>query len=238
MLLPRARVAPSSSSQTRACLRRIVRRRGRSSWRTHSAGIREMATIVSYRWSIACRPSCIRLGPHDPIRRHIAGAMASARRVDAAVAFVTRAGVDLAHREIDTSRCDVRIVSALRWPTNIKAVAELATRWPNAVWIHLAGDSPREVRATSIKCTRRRLLSKVRVTRSQAFVGSHNWTFAALDGSNLEATVEVSCRNLGFVRAAIFAHIDACVAESEPFDPSQVGCVSRDSTSFTSRAAA
>ena len=104
-------------------------------------------------------------GPHDPVRRHIAGAMANARRVDAAVAFVTRAGVDLAHREIDTSRCDVRIVTSVRWPTNIKAVAELATRWPNAIWIHLAGHYPQEKSGDKDQSIRRRPLSKARVTR-------------------------------------------------------------------------
>ena len=116
--------------------------------------------------------------------------MAKARRVDAAVAFVTRAGVDLAHREIDTSRCDVCIVTSVRWPTDIRAVAELAIRWPNAVWIHLAGDSPHEKFGDKYQ-----MHSKAIAIEGQGeftgFVGSHNWTFAALDGLNLEATVEV-----------------------------------------------
>jgi hypothetical protein len=54
------------------------------------------------------------------------------------------------------------------------------------------------------------------------FVGSHNWTFAALDGLNLEATVEVSCRTSESFALDLRSHIDACVAEAEPFDPNQV----------------
>ena len=161
-------------------------------------------------------------GPHDPIRRHIAGAMANARRVDAAVAFVTRAGVDLAHREIDTSRCDVRIVTSVRWPTNIKAVAELATRWPNAIWIHLAGDSPHEKFGDKYQMHSKVIAIEGQGDAFTGFVGSHNWTFAALDGPNLEATVEVSCRTTDSFAGDLRSHIDACVAEAEPFDLGQV----------------
>ena len=161
-------------------------------------------------------------GPHDPIRRHIAGAMANARRVDAAVAFVTRAGVDLAHREIDTSRCDVRIVTSVRWPTNIKAVAELATRWPNAIWIHLAGDSPHEKFGDKYQRHSKAIAIEGQGDAFTGFVGSHNRTFAALDGLNLEATVEVSCRTTDSFAIDLRSHLEACVAEAEPFDPGQV----------------
>jgi hypothetical protein len=148
--------------------------------------------------------------------------MANARRVDAAVAFVTRAGVDLAHREIDTSRCEVRIVTSVRWPTNIKAVAELATRWPNTVWIHLAGNSPQEKSGDKYQMHSKVIAIEGQGDAFTAFVGSHNWTFTALDGLNLEATVEVSCRTSDSFANDLRLHIDACVAESEPFDTSQV----------------
>jgi hypothetical protein len=97
--------------------------------------------------------------------------------------------VDLAHREIDTSRCDVRIVTSVRWPTNIKAVAELATRWPNAIWIHLAGDSPHEKFGDKYQMHSKVIAIEGQGDAFTGFVGSHNWTFAALDGPNLEATV-------------------------------------------------
>jgi HKD family nuclease len=161
-------------------------------------------------------------GPHDPIRQHIVRAIASAKRVDAAVAFVTRAGVDLAHREIDTSRCGVRIVTSVRWPTNIKAVAELATRWPHAIWIHLAGDSPQEKSGDKYQMHSKAIAIEGPADAFTAFVGSHNWTFAALDGLNLEATVEVSCHTSDPFAVDLRSHIEACVGESEPFDPSQV----------------
>jgi len=148
--------------------------------------------------------------------------MASARRVEAAVAFVTRAGVDLAHREIDTSRCDVRIVTSVRWPTNIKAVAELTTRWPNAVWIHLAGNSPQEKSGDKYQMHSKTIAIEGPNGSFTGFVGSHNWTFTALDGLNLEATVEVSCHTSDSFAIDLRSHIEACIAESEPFDPNQV----------------
>lgn len=161
-------------------------------------------------------------GPHNPIRRHITAALAQAKRVDAAVAFVTRAGVDLAHREIDTSRCGVRIVTSVRWPTDIKAVAELATRWPNAIWIHLAGNSPHEKFGDKYQMHSKAIAIQGEGDTFTGFVGSHNWTFAALDGLNLEATVEVSCRTSDTFAIDLQAHIGACIAESELFDPEQV----------------
>lgn len=160
--------------------------------------------------------------PHDPIRGHIAQALATAKRVDAAVAFITRAGVDFAHRHIDTSHCELRIVTSVRWPTNIRAVAELATRWPNAVWIHLAGNSPHEKLGDKYQMHSKAIAIEDADEAFTGFVGSHNWTFAALDGLNLEATVEVSCRASEPFATDLRGHIDACVGESEPFDPSQV----------------
>jgi PLD-like domain len=148
--------------------------------------------------------------------------MANAKRVEAAVAFVTRAGVDLAHREIDTSRCDVRIVTSVRWPTNIKAVAELASRWPNAVWIHLAGNSPQERSGDKYQMHSKAIAIDGQNDSFTGFVGSHNWTFTALDGLNLEATVEVSCHTSDSFAIDLRSHVEACVAESEPFDPNQV----------------
>jgi hypothetical protein len=148
--------------------------------------------------------------------------MAKAQRVEAAVAFITRAGVDLAHREIDTSRCDVRIVTSVRWPTDIRAVAELAIRWPNAVWIHLAGDSPHEKFGDKYQMHSKAIAIEGNDNAFTGFVGSHNWTFAALDGLNLEATVEVSSRTSDAFAIDLRAHIGSCIEEAEPFDPNQV----------------
>jgi hypothetical protein len=134
---------------------------------------------------------------------------------------MTRAGVDFAH-QIDTSRCDVRIVTSVRWPTNIRAVAELATRWPSAIWIHLAGDSPHEKSGDKYQMHSKAVAIEGQNAEFTGFVGSHNWTFAALDGLNLEATVEVSCRTSEPFANDLRMHIDACIAESDPFDPTQV----------------
>ncbi len=159
---------------------------------------------------------------HAQIRDAIAAALKHATRVDAAIAFITAAGADFAHRAIDTSHTDLRLVTSVRWPTDIRAVAALATRWPGAVWIHLGGYAPQEKGGDRYQMHSKALAVTGPGPWFTGFVGSANWTFTALEGVNLEATVEVRCDADDRFAADLRAHVDACVAESDPFDPSQV----------------
>lgn len=162
-------------------------------------------------------------GPHDPIRRHLAAAIAQATRADAAVAFITRAGVDFLLHEIESHpTIRFRIVTSVRWPTNIRAVGELATRWPDSVWIHLAGDSPHEKAGDRYQMHSKAMAVETTDDRIIGFVGSHNWTFSALDGVNLEASVEVSCQPSDAFARDLRAHIEACAAEAEPFEAEHI----------------
>ena len=88
-------------------------------------------------------------------------------------------------------------------------------------------DSPRRLRAAGEGGDRYQMHSKALAVTGPGswftgFVGSANWTFTALEGVNLEATVEVRCDADDRFAADLRAHVDACIAESDPFDPSQV----------------
>jgi hypothetical protein len=159
---------------------------------------------------------------HAQIRDAIAAALKRATRVDAAIAFITAAGADFAHRSIDTAHTELRLVTSVRWPTDIRAVATLATRWPGAVSIHLGGYAPQEKGGDRYQMHSKALAVTGPGSWFTGFVGSHNWTFTALEGVNVEATVEVRCDADDRFAADLRAHVDACIGEADPFDPSLV----------------
>ncbi len=130
---------------------------------------------------------------HAQIRDAIAAALKHATRVDAAIAFITAAGADFAYRSIDIAHTDLRLVTSVRCPTDIRAVATIATRWPGAVWIHVGGYAPQEKGGDRYQMHSKALAVTGPGPWFTGFVGSANWTFTALEGVNLEATVEVRC---------------------------------------------
>lgn len=160
-------------------------------------------------------------GPHQPLRPRLTQALRESVHVQAAVAFVTKAGVDLVQDAVPNT-VPMRLVASVRWPTDLDALSTLAQRRPNSIWLHLAGADPEEVSADKYQMHSKALLLKYDGPAFRAFVGSHNLTSAALDGINLEATIEVETQSeQGFV-ADLQSHLDACFEESEPFDPAKL----------------
>lgn len=159
--------------------------------------------------------------PHGGLRRQLVGAIRGADHFDAAVAFVTQAGFDFLRDALKPQRPSFRIVASIRWPTDIRAMAELATEFPGSTWIHLAGNGPQEKSGDKYQMHSKAVAIERR-NDFVGFVGSHNWTFTALDGLNLEATVEVSCASTDSFASELRAHLEACIQESEPFDASQI----------------
>ena len=158
--------------------------------------------------------------PQRDFRPALAAALRTATSLDVAAAFVTQAGVDLFAdqlRRLPPDRC--RLSVSVQFPTDLKALCQLSGPLGDNLHIHLGGDRPEEKSGRSSPLMHSKVVW-VGAAAGQViiFVGSHNWTFTALDGLNMEASVRVECReDEAFTRTAK-AHLDACFAAGVRFD--------------------
>lgn len=160
---------------------------------------------------------------HQPITSDLSACIQLAHRVDIAMAFMTRHGVDFLSKAIERSVPDTwRLVVSVRWPTDLEAIAELAERYPSSIWIHLGGLSPEERKAERYQLHSKIIKTEDGVGNVDLFIGSHNWTAMALEGVNIEVSAHIECsaRDLPAIDGA--RHIEECVRESEQFIPERL----------------
>jgi len=159
--------------------------------------------------------------PRSPFSEDLIDAWSKGRYTDAAVAFLTKGGVDffinkcLDHQ--DYTRC--RLCFTVQWPTDLDSVARLSPILGPNLRIHLGAKTPFES-GTDLTPM---MHSKVIITdygndKCTAFVGSHNWTSNALNGVNCEASVRVDCGSGSSFAIDLRKHLDECAAHCVPFD--------------------
>ena len=93
---------------------------------------------------------------------------------------------------------------------------------PGQVWIDTGYKQPQELRAERGQFHTKLVLAELHDDQRVLIVGSHNWTQNALEGHNLEAGVIFHCREQDPVVQKAREHIEACIAESQPFDAAQM----------------
>ncbi|MDY3554239.1 hypothetical protein R5W24_003358 [Gemmata sp. JC717] len=165
--------------------------------------------------------------PQDRFRPVIQEAVDRGTDIDVAVAFMTKAGVDLFTRwvrALDPARC--RLCVSVQFPTNIDALRDLSGLLGDRLFIHLGSKKPEEIAVG--KSTLSPLLHSkiIWIAHGQEtvsiFVGSHNWTSKALDGANFEASTLLVCEPNEQFSQDVKAHLDACVHASEVFNPADI----------------
>lgn len=155
--------------------------------------------------------------PHGQARPELDQILSSGTdRIMIACAFCTGAGAAIIERHLPRLRKpgSCLVVSA-ECPTDVAAVNALAEAAPGAVWLHETDRRPYEKKVGSA-------LMHSKVFYSEAgeqcwlWVGSHNLTGSATQGSNLEAAVLLAGHPWERVFVAAREHIEACRAEARP----------------------
>lgn len=167
--------------------------------------------------------------PHAPFRDSLGNSLQSACSLDAAIAFVTKGGVKFvlerflqkaSANELQTSRLCVSV----HWPTDLDALCRLSPYLKDRLRLYLGPQTPQETRGHSPLMHSKVVLSEQSDGRLDIFVGSHNWTGAALDGVNFEASVHLLCDEASPFAASIRKHLDACSNDKDcvAFDPANL----------------
>ena len=132
--------------------------------------------------------------PHEPLGPRLAAVIEGASRVRAAVAFMTGEGVNWVSKALAKNPgVDFKLLVSVRWPTNLAALAKLAEKRPDSVWLHLCGVLPKEVDGEVYQFHPKLLVAERADGAADVVVGSHNWTGMALHGLNQEASMHVRC---------------------------------------------
>lgn len=161
--------------------------------------------------------------PHAAMAERMRSLLATARRIDAAVAFVTSRGTAVLRELLEGSNPpDVRLVVSVRFPTNLTNLRNLALKLPGRVWIHTGYREPHEPEADRGQFHSKLVVADLDGDERIVIVGSHNWTSCALYGDNLEAGVILHCREADDAVQSARRHIEACLAESQRFDPNEL----------------
>lgn len=161
--------------------------------------------------------------PHSAFEPKLRSLVASATRLDAAIAFVTPGGTAVLREFLRRAEPgSARLVASVRYPTNILHLADLAERMPDNVFIHTGFKTPEEEKADRGQFHSKIALIEYPDERRCIVVGSHNWTENALAGHNLEAATIIHCEASDPIVEQVRTHIEMCVHRSEPFDPSRV----------------
>lgn len=146
-----------------------------------------------------------------------------ARRVEAAIAFVSAYGVE---RWLELLQApeppEARLVVSVRFPTQLAALCRLEPRMAGNLFIHTGYDEPLEKYADRGQLHSKVVLIDYGNGECAAVVGSHNWTEYGLRGVNLEAGVVIHCGSSEPIARQIRQHIDECAARSERFDPKRL----------------
>jgi HKD family nuclease len=173
-------------------------------------------------------PSSITFWHSDPRRRFravVEGDLQTATDLDVAVAFMTEAGVDFLlgclGGSISAAQCRVSV--SVHFPTDLKALRRLSARLGEQLHIHLGSQTPKEKSSKSSPLLHSKVVWIGRVSGATTiFIGSHNWTSAALDGANMEASIRVECKSNEPFAQEVRAHLDACFDAGVRFNPADL----------------
>jgi HKD family nuclease len=157
--------------------------------------------------------------PHEKLEPMLRSLVAGARRLDAAIAFVTPSGTRVLREFLKAQPGgNARLVVSVRFPTNLTEVASLSELMPGKVFIHTGFQVPEEFKADRGQFHSKVVLIECASDERCIIVGSHNWTENALAGHNLEAATIIRCRESDSIVAQVREHIESCVRRAEPFD--------------------
>lgn len=158
--------------------------------------------------------------PHAPFEPELLSLFSEARRLDAAIAFLTPGGTAAIRHFLNVNSSEnARVVVSVRFPTNLVEISRLAEMMPGRVYIHLGYQAPYEPRAERGQIHSKIVLLELKDGSFAMSIGSHNWTRCGIAGHNLEAGVIIRCQRDESIVAEVQAHIEACARESELFDP-------------------
>ncbi|MFH1269329.1 MAG: hypothetical protein ABIK89_26675 [Planctomycetota bacterium] len=156
--------------------------------------------------------------PYDRLEPALESMIQGARRVDAAIAFVTGPGVALIRQYVKShGPGNARLAASVRFPTNLVELANLEEDFPGTVFIHTGFQTPIEKGADRGQFHSKVVLLELDGTERCIVLGSHNWTGNALHGHNMEAGVILRCQESDPIVAQVRQHIEACARRSEPF---------------------
>jgi HKD family nuclease len=121
--------------------------------------------------------------PYRALEPDLQTLLLGARRVGAAVAFVTRSGVAFLRQYLKTHPSGkARLVASVRFPTNLQALANLQDDYPGTVFLHTGFQAPLEKDGDRGQFHSKVVLVEMPGTERCIVVGSHNWTQNALQG--------------------------------------------------------
>ena len=156
--------------------------------------------------------------PYRMLEPDLQSLLAGARRLDAAVAFVTRPGVALLRQYLKTHPPgSARLVASVRFPTDLRELANLEDDFGGTVFLHTGFQMPVEKGADRGQFHSKLALVELDGTERCVILGSHNWTGSALHGHNMEAGVILRCQETDPIVAQVRQHIEACARRSEAF---------------------
>lgn len=161
--------------------------------------------------------------PHEMLEPQLRSLVAGAKRLDAAVAFVTRGGAVVLREFISAQGPqNARLVASVRYPTDLVELIRLADAMPERVFIHTGFKTPEEDKADRGQFHSKVVLIEHDGNDRSLLIGSHNWTENALHGHNLEAGVIIRCQESDPIVGKVRQHIEACIHRSEQFDPTRL----------------
>ena len=158
--------------------------------------------------------------PYRPLEPDLQALVLGARRVDAAVAFVTRSGVAFLRQYLKSHPSGkARLVASVRFPTNLQELANLEDDYPGTVFLHTGFQLPVEDDGDRGQFHSKVVLLEMPGKERCIVVGSHNWTQNALEGYNMEAGIILRCQETDPIVAEVRRHIEACATArgTEPF---------------------
>ncbi len=146
-----------------------------------------------------------------------------ARRVEGAVAFVTRFGVERWLELLNLpDPSETRLVVSVRFPTALAELCRLEPKMAGKLFIHTGYSEPHEERADRGQFHSKIVVIEYGDGKAAVVIGSHNWTENALCGINMEAAVILRGQANEPVVVEARRHIAECAARSEPFDPNRL----------------
>ena len=111
----------------------------------------------------------------------------------------------------------LRLVASVRFPTDLRELANLEDDFPGTVFLHTGFQAPVEKGADRGQFHSKVALLELDDSERCVILGSHNWTGSALHGHNMEAGVILRCQETDPLVAQVRQHIEACARRSEAF---------------------
>lgn len=152
--------------------------------------------------------------PYRAIQPDLQSLVLGARRVDAAVAFVTHAGATFLRQYLKTHpSAKARLIASVRFPTDLRELANLEDDYPGTVFLHTGFQKPVEKGAERGQFHSKVALLEMDGTERCIVLGSHNWTGNALHGHNMEAGVILRCQESDYRRRSPRAYRRLCLSK-------------------------